>query len=102
MQLMRYTVALFALTACVVLNGVTPEVKVVGTTISCPNASRASNFQSGDYQAFTCTWDCANYAGASRIYVQLTYVWDGRAWRLDSTYTDRGICGSYDRSPVGV
>jgi hypothetical protein len=98
-------VALLALLllGCAVFEGVTPDIRITGRTMLCANATRTSNYITADYQAYTCTWDCAHYAGQSRIYVQLTYVWTGAAWALDSTFTDAGICGaSYDRSPVGV
>lgn len=97
----RLSVASLAvLAACAIVDGPTPQVVIDGQTIRCPNATSASVFQTSYYQAYTCTWYCATWRGQGRQYVQLTYEWDGTAWRLAETFVDAGICGSGDVTGV--
>jgi len=64
--------------------------------VDCDNPTDTTDFQSGNDQAFTCTWNCACYQGNCSKYVSLTFwSWDGGCWALEEEYVSNGICGSY-------
>jgi hypothetical protein len=70
-----------------------PQYSLAGGTVSCPNASDTSEFQSGGYHSFDCIWYCVTYKGQPSRYVDLTFEWNGSSWFLASEYVSSGICG---------
>lgn len=79
--------------SCDLEEEITAKYTIDGRHIRCHNVTDTSNYQSGDYQSYTCVWHCATYKGKKKRYVSLTFRWEGY-WYLQSEYISSGICQS--------